>query len=225
MTTTDINITTVMTDIAIYGAGGLGREVAAMIKMINDRKPTWNFVGFIDDTHTPGDEISHYGKVIGGRDMLNAMSNPPAIVICVGSPAARRAIVESITNPAVEYPNLISPDFVIEDEQTFNMGIGNIIKSHCRVTVNVSVGDFNVLNGMVTFGHDAKVGNCNVFMPGVRISGESVIGDCNLFGAGSFVKQGLHVGNGITLSPLSPLLTRPKDGCTYIGNPAKIFKF
>ena len=216
---------TAMKDIAIYGAGGLGREVAAMINIINSRKPEWRLVGFYDDTLDPGTQISHFGKTLGGYPELNAITSPLSVVICVGNPLGRLNIANNITNRLVEYPNLVSPDFVIEDSESFRIGKGNIIKSNCRVTCNVGLGDFNVLNGTITLGHDARLGSYNVLMPGVRISGEVVIGDCNLFGAGSFVKQALHIGNEVTLSPLSPLLTRPKDGCTYIGNPAKMLKF
>ena len=38
-----------MKDIAIYGAGGFGREVASLIKRINRIENQWNFVGFFDD--------------------------------------------------------------------------------------------------------------------------------------------------------------------------------
>jgi len=31
-----------MKDIAIYGAGGFGREVACLINKINEVNPTWN---------------------------------------------------------------------------------------------------------------------------------------------------------------------------------------
>ena len=34
-----------MKDIAIFGIGGFGREVLALIKDINKVEPTWNFVG------------------------------------------------------------------------------------------------------------------------------------------------------------------------------------
>lgn len=214
-----------MKNIAIFGAGGFGTEVAAMLRIINDISPEWNLVGFYDDTRQKGEAVSHFGKILGGMEELNSVTVPLCVAICVGSPAGRKIIVERIDNPLLEFPNLFSPDFVVEDPETFSAGKGNIVKSHCRVTCNVTLGDFNVLNGTVTVGHDSRVGNCNVFMPGVRVSGNTEIGDNNLFGAGSFTKQGLRIGNGITLSPLSPLLTRPKDGCTYIGNPAKILKF
>lgn len=36
-------------DIAIFGAGGFGREVACLLRKINAVEPTWNFVGFYDD--------------------------------------------------------------------------------------------------------------------------------------------------------------------------------
>ena len=37
-----------MKDIAIYGAGGFGKEVACLIKRINEQEPTWNLIGFFD---------------------------------------------------------------------------------------------------------------------------------------------------------------------------------
>ena len=69
------------------------------------------------------------------------------------------------------------------------------------------------------------MGDCNVFMPNSKVSGSVNIGNENLIGACSFILQGLKIGNNVTLSPGSILLTKPKDGNTYIGNPAKIFRF
>ena len=38
-----------MKDIAIYGAGGFGKEVACIINKINEKDHTWNIIGFFDD--------------------------------------------------------------------------------------------------------------------------------------------------------------------------------
>ena len=38
-----------MKEIAIYGAGGFGREVACLINRINEVEPAWNLVGFFDE--------------------------------------------------------------------------------------------------------------------------------------------------------------------------------
>lgn len=211
--------------IAIYGAGGLGREVAAMIEEMNRTDDAgWEIIGFFDDGIPAGQPVGNFGTVLGGMDTLNAWTEKIGVVLCMGAPATVRVVRERITNPAVCFPNIVAPDFHIADPDSFVIGEGNIICSNCRVTVAVSVGNFNLLNGSVVIGHDSRIGDYNVFMPGVRISGEVSIGNGNLFGSMSFVKQCLKIGDNITLSPLSPLLTRPKDGQLYIGNPAKIFR-
>jgi len=38
-----------MKKVIIIGAGGVGREVALIINQINNFKPTWNIIGFLDD--------------------------------------------------------------------------------------------------------------------------------------------------------------------------------
>jgi serine acetyltransferase len=62
-------------------------------------------------------------------------------------------------------------------------------------------------------------------MPGVRLSGSVGVGECNLFGVDSVVLQRIKVGNNITLGAGSVLMTKPKDGFTYIGVPAKKFDY
>lgn len=214
-----------MKDIAIYGAGGLGREVACLIRNINAIEPQWNLIGFFDDGENIGKPVSHFGKVLGGMNALNAWPKPLAIAIAIGSPQTLSWLTSHITNPAISFPNLIDPSFYIGDSQTFRIGKGNIIQGSCVVTVNVSIGDFNILNGYIVLGHDVTLGDCNVLMPGCRISGAVKIDTRNIIGADSFVLQNVTIGHDVILSPLSAMLTRPKDGSTYIGNPAKRIKY
>lgn len=215
-----------MKDIAIYGAGGFGREVACLINKINEVNPTWNLIGFFDDNYSlKGQNISHFGICNGGTDELNNWNKPLSIVISVCSTKAIMAIVERINNKLIDFPNLIHPSFVESDPETFVIGKGNIIQRGCIVSCNVKLGDFNVLNGAIVFGHDDEIGNYNVFMPAIRISGEVKIGNGNFFGVGSIVLQQIKIGNGIRLGAGSVLMTKPKDDSLYMGNPAKIFKY
>ena len=212
--------------IAIYGAGGLGREVAGGIQRINSAgRGNWEFAGYYDDNKEVGTPVSHYGYVMGGMDDLNAVEEPLAIAIAVGDPMTRRLILQRITNKNIYFPNLIAPSFRVLDPLTFNIGQGNIIQDSCSVTCNVNVGDFNVLNGSNVLGHDVTLGDFNVLMPGVRLSGSVGVGDCNLFGVDSVVLQRIKVGNNVTLGAGSVLMTKPKDGFTYIGVPAKKFDY
>lgn len=215
-----------MKDIAIYGAGGFGKEVACLIKRINEKEPTWNLIGFFDDNPAiKGTMISHFGHCVGGINELNEYPKEIAVVLAIGNSTIVQRIVKSVINPHVSYPNLIHPDFVISDIESFSIGRGNIIQGGCTVTCNVSIGDFNILNGAICFGHDVNVGSYNTFMPAVRISGEVQIGNNNFLGVGSIVLQQIKIGNNIRLGAGSVLMTKPKEGNLYIGVPAKKTEF
>lgn len=214
-----------MKEVAIFGAGGYGKEIACLIKQINDVKPQWNLIGFFDDGKEKGLQISHYGKVLGGMSELNDYPSELALVISIGNPSLLKGVRERITNDKIYFPNIIAPTFRISDPETFTIGEGNILGHGCSVSCDVTIGDFNIFNADIVMGHDAKIGNYNVIMPDIRISGEVEIGDCNLIGVGSIILQQIKVGNNINIGAGAVLMTKPKDGRTYIGNPAKLFRF
>lgn len=220
-----MEITDNMKDIAIYGAGGFGREVACLLKRINEEEPTWNLIGFFDDNIELKDKmVSHYGLCHGGINELNKYDKDINIVVAVGNPIVTKKIVDKINNHNISFPNIIHPSTKCADEETLCIGKGNIVQGDCFFSCDVKIGDFNVLNGSVIFGHDAIAGSYNTFMPAVRISGEVKIGDCNFFGISSIVLQQIKIGNNIRLGAGSVLMTKPKDGLLYIGNPAKKFE-
>ena len=216
-----------MKNIAIFGAGGFGREVACLIRDINDAQPTgddrYRLIGFFDDNLPVGTQVSHYGRVLGGISELNEWSDSLLVAIAVGSPQAMSTITSRIDNPNIGFPNLIHPDLTITDPLEFSIGKGNIIKGRCEVAPNVSIGDFNCLIRDVVLGHDCSIGNCNILMPNVYICGNVEVGNKNLFGIGSIVLQQLKVGNDVHVGAGSVIFANPTDGCTYIGNPARKF--
>lgn len=209
-----------MKDIAIYGAGGFGREVACLINLINRDKPAWNLIGFYDDNEELIGTNNEYGKVIGGIDQLNAYNAELAVAIAIGNPVIVKKIVENISNMNVTFPNLIAPDVVLMDKNNYSLGQGNIICSKCWISCNVHFGNFNILNVGVMVGHDAFFGNYNSLMPCVNISGEVTVGDENFFGVSSVVLQQKRIGNKTVIGGNSMIIKNTKDGRTYIGNPA-----
>lgn len=213
-----------MKDLAIYGAGGFGREIACLVNIINAEKPTFNFIGFFDDGRLKG-EMNEYGEVLGGIEVLNNWNRPLSIVIAIGNPHIVEKIVSNINNILIEFPNLISPDVKYLDQKTCSMGIGNVICTGCLFSCNTKIGNFNQFNGFITVGHDAIIGDFNSMMPGVRISGEVTIGNRNFWGFNSGIIQQKAVGNDVTIGAGAILLRKPKDGCTYVGIPASMVKF
>lgn len=214
-----------MNDIVIVGAGGLGREVACLIKRINVGRPAWNLVGFYDDGIEYGFR-NEYGVVLGGVQELSNYDKTISVAIAIGSPKTVKRIHEILSvNSKLMFPNLISPDFSISDPDNYSMGFGNIIQRNCTISCNVKIGNFNIFNTGVGLGHDAIIGDYNSFMPAVKISGEVTVGDYNFFGVGSIVLQQLTIGNGIKLGAGSVLMRRAKDDSLYMGNPAKKITF
>lgn len=213
-----------MKDIAIYGAGGFGREVACLIRRINkslgSESEKWNIVGFFDDGKEKGYR-NEYGEVLGGMKELNAWATPLSVAIAIGAPKWIKKISESCTNTNINWPNIISPDTIFLDKDNISIGKGNIVCSRCFFSCHVEIGDFNIFNGYVTVGHDDKIGNYNSIMPAVRLSGELTIGDSNFFGVASVVLQQLKIGEKVTVGANSVIMRNTKDGCTYVGNPAK----
>lgn len=214
-----------MKDIAIFGAGGFGKEIACLINQINEVNPQWNLIGFFDDGKEKGLQISHHGVVLGGIDEVNKYPSSLAMAIAIGNPSSLRGVRERIANENIYFPNIIAPTFGVSDKETFSIGEGNIIGNGCAVSCDVSIGSFNIFNADVVIGHDASVGNYNVIMPDIRISGEVSIGEENLIGVGSIILQQVKVGSKVHLGAGAVLMNKPKDGGTYIGNPAKLFKF
>lgn len=209
-----------MKDIAIYGFGGLGREVACLISKINEVEPTWNLIGFFDDGVEPG-TACRYGSVIGGIEALNTWPHPISVAIAIGTPKYLKSISSMITNGNVDFPNLIAPGVFYFDKDTLRIGKGNIITFGCRFSCDISIGDFNIFDGMISMGHESSVGSFNALFPETRISGGAVIGNGNFFGARSFVAQYIHVGDGTRIGAGSFVLRNTKDGYLYMGNPAK----
>lgn len=208
-----------MKDIAIFGAGGFGREIACLLKRINGNNPCWNLVGFIDDGLPPGKK-NEYGVVLGGIEYLNAGSKPLSVAMAIGKPQTVKKIIESVINPLIDFPNLIAPDVIFMDKNNVSLGRGNIFCTGCLISCNTHIGDFNTFNDYVSIGHDTTIGNYNAFMTATRVSGIVTIGDCNFFGVNSCMVQGVKIGNNTTIAAGSALMRRTKDGYTYIGVPA-----
>lgn len=207
--------------IAIFGAGGFGKEVACVINKINEIKPTWEFIGFFDDGLESGYNVSHFGQILGNTEDLNLWKDDLSIVFAIGNPNIIKMIVSRLSSKFLDFPNLIHPEVFFADRISLNIGKGNVIVRGCSFSVDVSVGDFNQFNSLSALAHDVRVGSYNVFMPLTRVSGEVKIGDFNAFGIGTIILQGVKIGDRVKVAPSSVVMRKTKDDCLYMGNPAK----
>src|ERR1039457_4198285 len=70
-----------MTDLLIFPYGGNSREAVDVVFAINQQKPTWNLLGFLDDDPYKRDQSYLDMPVLGGRDLLGKYPDAKILVI------------------------------------------------------------------------------------------------------------------------------------------------
>lgn len=213
-----------MNDLIIFGAGGLGREVAWLVERINKKEKTWNLVGFIDDDETIQNTVVNGYKVLGKTESITEY--PDAYYVCaVGAAKVRERIIHNLENidPDIKFATLIDPS--VEMSDLVDIGKGSIICAHTILTVNITVGKHVIVNPNCTVGHDAVISDFATLYPSVNISGTTKIGYCSEMGTGMQIIQGKTIGDYTIVGAGSVVVRDLPSRCTAVGTPAKPIKF
>ncbi len=213
-----------MKDIAIFGVGGFGREVLALIKDINKVQSIWNIVGFFDDGYEKGVMVNGY-PTLGKTEELNKWETPISLAVSIGSPIVKKKILDRITNPLVIYPTLIHPSVWMGDKEYVKIGKGCIICAGVMLTTNVEIKDYVILNLQCTVGHDTMIKDYAAFMPSVNISGEVTIGEGVYVGTGAKIINQLEIGDYVIVGAGAVVAKSLPANCTAVGVPAKPIKY
>ena len=212
-----------MNDLLIFGVGGMGRDTLWLAQRINQVKPTWNILGFLDDSPAA------QGKTINGCPVLGTIeavaAYPNAYLVCaIGSSAVRRRLTEKMKalNPAARFATLIDPDTIVAD--TAEIGQGVVICARNYVSVNSTVRDHCLIGAGCTVGHDAVLDEFVTLYPGVNVSGNTHLGEESEMGTGSQIIQGLAVGARTIVGAGATVVRDLPPDCTAVGVPAKPIK-
>lgn len=206
-----------MRDLVIYGAGGLGKEIACLIKDINNKEAQWNLIGFLDDNKCKG---TWFGlEILGNSDYLK--EHPDfAVVVAVGDPTIKKQIVEQLSRKTY-FPTLIHPNATLLDSKSINLGQGCIITSGSIITCNVNLERFVLVNLNTTIGHDVHIGKYSSLMCGVNIAGEIEMGECTFVGSGANVLNGINLGSSSKIGAGAVVIENIPKGKTAVGIPAR----
>ena len=211
-----------MKDIAIFGAGGLGREIALLIRQINDVTPTWNMLGFYDEQHF-SEAIDGF-PYLGSLQELNATKQELHLVIGIGNCQWKRKVFEQIQNTNIKFATLIHPSVKIRDYQYCEIGEGSVIGENVVITTNVKIGKHVQVSPASTLAHDVVVSDFCSLMFAVNIAGNSILQKSVYIGTNATVIQLLEVGKN-TIVGAGAVVTRSLPAnCTAAGVPARILK-
>jgi sugar O-acyltransferase (sialic acid O-acetyltransferase NeuD family) len=213
-----------MRSVAIYGAGGFGREVALMIKQIDfESAAPWKVLGFYDDGKPKGTVVDDL-VVLGGLEDLNSFSHPIGVILAVADPTVRRGIKEKIILKGVTYPIIIHPSANIGDAKRNQFEEGVIIAAGNILTTSIAIRSFTIVNLHCTIGHDVLIGPFSTVMPGCSLSGSVDIGSEVLIGSGARILPGVNIGNGSKVGAGAVVLENVPSQVTVAGVPAKIVR-
>lgn len=209
--------------IAIYGAGGFGREVAWLVQSCNENTEMYRVVCFIDDN-----EATH-GTVLNGIPVMSLETAhqrfPHASVVGgVGTPRTRQRLMEKAAAVGFGCETIIHPR--VERSQWIEIGLGTVICAGNILTTNITLGQHVQINLDCTIGHDVIMGDYTTLAPGVHVSGRVHFGQRVYVGTGAVIIDGteenpIAIGDDVIIGAGACVTKSVPNGLTVVGVPAK----
>lgn len=192
--------------IAIIGAGGFAREVAACIK-----KPYSFFVS--DHQYKGENNIKPLSKF--RIDKYDAC-------VAIGDPITRTKIVDNLPKNT-NFLTFVHPSAQLLDNN-IDIGHGSIICAGSIITTNVKIGKHSHINLNSTIGHDCHIGDFFTCAPDVNVSGNCDIGDLVYIGTNAVVREKIKICSNVVIGLNSGIVKNIVESGIYVGTPAKRIK-
>ena len=212
--------------VAIYGGGGFGREVAWLISSCNVPETKYEITCFIED------KKELIGKRLNGYPVLSfseAVRKYPEtrIVLGVGNPHSRLGIVDKVLHANLEVRTIIHPG--VQLSPWVEIGNGTVICTGSVLTTNITLGNYVQINLNCTIGHDAILKDFATLAPGVHISGSVHVGRLVYIGTGATIINGtqdnpIEIGDGAVIGAGACVTKSVENGVTVVGIPARPIK-
>ena len=203
-----------MKDLIIVCAGSFGCEAVTIAELMNEIKPEWNILGFIDDGKEIGTEIFHGYKVIGKISDWQP-KGCEFFSIGVSSPKVKKKLYYLLKNKGANFATLIKPSTIVPKE--IEIGEGCTIGTSW-LGINVKLGICVGIYGSMVGG--STIDDFSTTTGFANIAGAS-IGKRVFVGSHAVVLNGVKVGDDAFICAGSIVFTKVKPGIKVLGNPAK----
>ncbi|MFF1879643.1 NeuD/PglB/VioB family sugar acetyltransferase [Leifsonia sp. NPDC058230] len=202
-----------MTDVVLIAASGLSREVIAA------DQDTFDVVGILDDNPELHGTMVGGAPVLGGTELAAQLST--ALLVCVGSGAGRRRVVERLGLIGVRddrYATLI--DDSVRIPPGCEVGRGSILLAGTVLTADVTIGRHVVMMPHVTVTHDDVVEDFVTLAAGVALGGTVLVRTGAYIGMNAGVRERTTIGPDAIIGMGSVVLGDVPSGETWVGVPA-----
>jgi sugar O-acyltransferase (sialic acid O-acetyltransferase NeuD family) len=208
--------------VAIYGAGGYGRELAWLIKESSRPEKQYEFVGFIDDD--PG-LIQQVDKSPVFTLAHVVRTFPDArVIVAIGNANLREQLAKKVLDAGLAFETFVHPSVI--RSSSLELGAGSTICAGCILTTDIVIGQHVAVLFHAIIGHDDIIGDYSTIGPGVCITGSVVIGKRVFIGAGSVIINGtaaapIIIGDDTMIGAGSCVIRSLPAGSQVFGNPAR----
>jgi sugar O-acyltransferase (sialic acid O-acetyltransferase NeuD family) len=205
----------------VIGAAGHAQEVAWSLREQLHGAGGGGELRFFDDRVPRGPLPSGLGHVVGTIDQVpeHASADEVALVLGVGLPRTKVALVERLAPLGLPWATVIHPRATIGPNVT--LGEGTYVAAGAIITVNVRVGRFVTVNMHCQVAHDDVVEEFATLHPDVHLAGNVTIGTGCALGTGSIVIPEVSVGEWATLGAGCVVIANVAGGIVYVGAPAR----
>lgn len=213
-----------MEEIVLVGSGGCMREIVWQIQELNERKKTWNIIGYVDSEKPEVRKELIVGNqklpYLGDDNFLLMAEDLMNVVVCVGSSELRQKIVEKLKkNRNIIFPTIIMGNTKICKDVQF--GEGCIVSMDARISTNVRIGSFVFINTGSKICHDGLIEDFSTLSPDVKLAGNVRIGTGSTLGIGTTVIQGISIASHVITGAGSVVTCEITGHGTFAGVPAK----
>lgn len=184
------------TEIYIIGAGGLGRELAAVL-MLPESASKFTLRGFIDDNYAIGDVLN--GILVSGGLAWLTQHKGFSLYIAIGNGLLRKNISQQLQD--FVFPCIIHPAVNEPDDFFVHIGNGSYIAEGCVLTTNIQIGRHTLILPSCSLSHDTTIGDFCTLIPGVRITSGATIGNNVHIGAGTIIAKNTTIPPNTSIPP------------------------
>jgi len=213
-------------EIAIYGAGGFGREVAWLIQSCNQNQTIYKVVCFIDDDEKKQGQVLNTIPVVS---LKKAYTSFPfaKVVRAVGNPGISEITLQKAADIGFGFETIIHPG--TEKSEWIEIGLGSVICAKNILTTNIQLGKHVQINLGCTIGHDSIIGDFTTLSPGVHVSGWVYFGKKVYVGTGAVIingssKKPIKIGDNAIIGAGACVTKSIPTGITVVGIPAERIK-